>query len=284
MSIEDEERRRHEEDMAAARSREERSRAARDNALERGYMRPDLAGPSIDRFYKNHGIYALRDRFNEESGPSLFGVKRGNPFTREGRAARAEANEARRDLPDLWDSHAQDRKNRDAIERAFAERYGPQHEQDNAPLWPQPDMRDRQGMEMSLELTVEQAEGLEDSIGQIESQIERAIQDLATGRDDAARTLEIIAERRKTQLERMFQLGEAHAQMEELENRLQELDEREQGRQAELERENAVPVHEDHLDWLRPALNAQEADRGQDEQHQQRDGREPEDYLDWWKR
>lgn len=295
MSIEDDERRHHEEDLAAARSREERSRAARDNALERGYMRPDLAGPSIDRFYKNKGIYALRDRFDEETGPSVFGVKRGNPFTREGRAARADANEARRDLPDLWDSHAQDRKNRDAVERAFAERYGPQHVQDDTRLWSDAILQDREGMVVVLELLVERAEGLDDSIGQIESQIERSLQGLAAGTGDVAKVMEIIAERRKTQLERAYQLGEARAQIDELENRIQEHDEREWERQAEQEREN-VPVAEDHLDWLRPALNAPEAGRFQGEQHQHREGeermleemhregRKPEDYLDWLKR
>lgn len=283
MSIEDDEQRRHKADVVAAQTREERSRAARDNALERGYMRPDLAGPGIDRFYKNHGIDALRDRFNEESGPSLFGVKRGNPFTREGRAARAEANEARRDLPDLWDHHAQDRKNRDAVERAYAERYGPQQEQDNSPVWPQPDMQDRQGMKVTLELLVERVEGLEESIEQIDSQIERAVQDLAAGTGDVEKVLEILAECRKAQLERMFQLGEAHAQIEELENRIQEHDEREQERQAEPERESVVPVaQEDHLDWLRPALETRESDPSQDEKRSQE--REPEDYLDWLKR
>ena len=283
MSVEDDEQRRHKADVVAAQTREERSRAARDNALERGYMRPDLAGPSIDRFYKNHGISALRDRFNEESRPSLFGVKRGNPFTREGRAARAEANEARRDLPDLWDRHAQDRKNRDAVERAYAERYGPQQEQDNSPVWPQPDMQDRQGMVVILELLVERVEGLEESIEQIDFQIERAIQGLAAGRDDVAKMLEIIAERRKAQLERMFQLGEAHAQIEELENRIQEHDERELELQAEQERENVVPAaQEDHLDWLRPALEKREPAPSQDEKRSQE--REPEDYLDWLKR
>ncbi|WP_199788883.1 hypothetical protein [Rhizobium leguminosarum] len=55
---------------------------------------------------------------------------------------------------------------------------------------------------------------------------------------------------------------------------------------------------EDHLDWLRPALDAPDSRPEQDheDRHPQRDGEErllkemhredlePEDYLDWWKR
>lgn len=125
MSVEDEEKRRRMADLADARTREEKSRAARNNALDKGYMRPDLAGPSIDTFYKNKGADALKDKFGEFAGPSEFGVKKGNPLTRDGRAKRADANEARRDLPQLWDNHAKDRKNRDASERAFGDKYGP---------------------------------------------------------------------------------------------------------------------------------------------------------------
>jgi len=124
MSV-DEEKRRQQADLAQARTNEEKSRAARNNALEAGYMRPDLAGPSIDKFYKNKGADKLQDRFNQFAGPSEFGVKKGNPLTKDGRAKRADANEARRDLPQLWDKHAQDRKNRDASERAFGDKYGP---------------------------------------------------------------------------------------------------------------------------------------------------------------
>lgn len=285
MNTGDDEIRRHRADLAAARTREENSRAARNNALERGYMRPDLAGPSIDRFYKNKGIDALRERFDEETGPSLFGVKRGNPFTQEGRAARADANEARRDLPDLWDLHAKDRKNRDAVERAFADRYGRQHEQDDSRLWPEPDVQDRQGMAVSLEGLARQAKGLEDTIVHMESEIGRALRGLVTG-NDVERALEAIAERRKIQLERMFELGGARAQMDELENRIHEHDERAQARQADEERDNAVPAREDHLDWLKPVLDAPlaEADIREERHPRHEDEERGEDYLDWWKR
>lgn len=281
-SAEDEERRLLEEDLASARTREEKSRAARNNALERGYMRPDLAGPSINRFYKNHGIDALRDRFADKTSPSLFGVKRGNPFTQEGRATRADANEARRDLPDLWDSHAQDRKNRDAAERAFAERYGIPREQSDGLAWPEVALNDRQGMAVHLDLLVDVFDSLDESIKQIDSQIEHALQDLAAGRGDVAKTLEIIAERRRTQLERMFELGETHAQIDELENRIQEHDAREENRQAEQQHE--LPAAEDHLDWLRPTLEGQEPEPISEDREPHRKGLEPEDYLDWWKR
>lgn len=145
-------------------------------------------------------------------------------------------------------------------------------------------MQDRQEMIAFLEALIDRAAAIEESIGHMESQIERAVQGLASGRDDVAETLEIIAERRKTQLDRMHELGRAQAQIDELENRIQGHDERE--RQAEHERENAVPAGENHLDWLRPALNAPEPEQElvQGEQRLQRGGREPEDYLDWWKR
>ncbi|NEK15036.1 MobA/MobL family protein [Rhizobium leguminosarum] len=130
MSVDDEEKRRLISDLANARAREAKSGAARDNALEKGYMRPDLAVPSIDKFYKNKGPDGLKDKFREFAGPSEFGVKRGNPLTKEGRAKRTNANEARRDLPQLWDNHAQDLKNREASERAFKDKYGPQEGQD----------------------------------------------------------------------------------------------------------------------------------------------------------
>jgi len=154
----------------------------------------------------------------------------------------------------------------------------------------------RDGMMISLEFLIGEIEGLEETIGYLESQIERNIRSLVKDTDNIERTLEIIAERRKTQLERMFRLGEAQAQLEELENRIQEFDEQEQQRQAEQERENVVPIGEDHLDWLRPALEAQESDHFQEGQLQQREGEEhmlaemhrkgpePEDYLDWMKR
>ncbi len=124
MDIDDEDRRIRAADVVDARAREAKSRAARDIALDKGYMRPDLAGPSIDKFYKTKGEDKLKERFSEFAGPSLFGVKRGNPLTKEGRLQRAEANHARKDIPDLWAKHDREAKNLAAAERSYQEKYG----------------------------------------------------------------------------------------------------------------------------------------------------------------
>ncbi|TCQ17477.1 MobA/MobL family protein [Rhizobium sp. PP-CC-3G-465] len=136
MSVDDEEKRRLTKDLADALAREQKSRAARNNALDNGFMRPDLAKPDINQYYKNKGVDKLKERFNQYPWGSQFGVKKGNPLTKEGRKQRADANQARRDLPDLWDTHANDLKNRKAAERAFNDRYPKPEGQDAPPTGP----------------------------------------------------------------------------------------------------------------------------------------------------
>lgn len=158
-------------------------------------------------------------------------------------------------------------------------------------------MQDRQEMIVILELLVERYAAFEESIKDIDYQIERAMHAVAAGTDDIGHAMGVLTERRNAQLGRMFELGKTAAQIDELENRIQELDEQRQEQQAVREWETAAPAaHEDHLDWLRPTLNAPEPEQFQDGQHRQREaeervldemqreGREPEDYMDWLKR
>ncbi|MDD1498975.1 hypothetical protein PVA19_11185 [Agrobacterium sp. CNPSo 3708] len=269
MGVDAQERRLHEADLAAARAREEKSRAARNNALHKGYMRPDLAGPRIDRFYKNRGADELRNRFYEDTGPSVFGVKRGNPLTREGRAQRAEANEARRDLPDLWDAHAQDRKNLEAAERAYATRYGPQpnptrNDRDEY-LVVAPDMRDQSKASCSdydaLRFLHEETDHLEEVLGSLDKDSASAIARHKDGtrlKDNIIEYLEEIAARKQ---EYGFKLGELTARIEQLEERVNE---RERQEMENDRNRQTLAVLEDHLDWfdieVRPLTSPSEED------------------------
>lgn len=156
-------------------------------------------------------------------------------------------------------------------------------------------MQDRQEMVAELEMLTEHAAALEEAIKDMDHQIERAMYAVAAGTDDIGHAMGVLTERRNAQLGRMFDLGKTTAQIEDLENRIQERDEQQPERQAVQAWENTVPVaQEDHLDWLRPVLDAPEPE--QDKRHPQREGeervlaemrpegREPEDYLDWIKR
>lgn len=158
-------------------------------------------------------------------------------------------------------------------------------------------MQDRQEMIAVLEMLVERGAAYEETIKDMDYQIERAMHAIAAGTDDIGDAMGVLTERRNAQAKLMFELGKTTAHIEDLENRIQELDERGQERQAVQEWEKAEPVErEDHLDWLRPALDEPEPVQIEDERQQHlegeermlaemhREGREPEDYLDWLKR
>ncbi|MGV1905041.1 hypothetical protein [Agrobacterium cavarae] len=274
MGVDSQERRLHEADLAAARAREEKSRAARNNALYKGYMRPDLAGPRIDRFYRNRGADELRNRFNEDTGPSVFGVKRGNPLTREGRAQRAEANEARRDLPSLWDTHAQDRKNREAAERAFATRYGlqpnPTRNDQDEYLVVTPEMRERSKVTWSdyeeLRFLHEESDHLEDVLGSLDKDSASTIERHKDGtrlKDHMIEYLQEIAARKQ---EYGFKLGELTARIEQLEERVNERERQEM--ESERNRQT-LAVLEDHLDWFDIEVRPLPAPSEEDPSHEQ---------------
>lgn len=124
MGVDDREKQILEGQLADHRAKERTSKAARDNAMEKGYMRPKLAEQSIGSYFNKHGEDKLRDKFDEFAGPSEFGVKRGNPLTKEGREKRSEANSVRKDIPGLWAAHDKDAKKLAASERAYGEKYG----------------------------------------------------------------------------------------------------------------------------------------------------------------
>lgn len=274
MGVDAQERRLHEADLATARAREEKSRAARNNALHKGYMRPDLAGPRIDRFYKNKGADELRNRFNEDTGPSVFGVKRGNPLTCEGRAQRAEANEARRDLPNLWDTHAQDRKNREAAERAFATRYGPQpnpirNDRDEY-LIATPEIRDRSKVSWSdydeLRFLHEESDHLEEVLEGLDRDAEAAIARHKDGnrpKDDIVAYLQEIAAYKQ---EYGFKLGELSARIEQMEERVNE---RERHEMEDSRNRETLAVLDNHLDWFDIEVRPLPAPSDDDPSHEQ---------------
>ena len=155
-------------------------------------------------------------------------------------------------------------------------------------------MQDRPKLIATLEMLVERSAAFEEAIKDIDHQIEQAMHAVAAGTDDIGHAIGVLTERRNAQLGRMFELGKTTAQIEDLENRIQELDEQRQEQQAVQEWERAAPsVHEDHLDWLRPTLNAPGPEQGELQDRagedrmldeMQREGPEPEDYLDWWRR
>jgi len=142
----------------------------------------------------------------------------------------------------------------------------------------------------------EQALALEDTIEDIDYQIERAMHAVAAGTDDIGHTMTVLTERRNAQIGLMFDLGKVTAQIDDLENQVQEQDERTLETHAVQEWQAEVPfAQDDHLDWLRPVLDkpSVNSERDLEERHSQREGedrmladmhreQEPEDYLNWW--
>lgn len=145
----------------------------------------------------------------------------------------------------------------------------------------------------------ERALVLQDTIEDIDYQIERAMHAVAAGTFDVGHAIMVLESRRNDHAGLMFELGKVTAQIEDMENRIHEHEERGVELQAIEDWEAEMPVAgEDHLDWLRPILDAPEPEmeHGQNERHPQRSGEEqmleamhreveePEDYPDWWKR
>ncbi|MGP4804229.1 hypothetical protein ACSV5G_10705 [Agrobacterium cavarae] len=152
-------------------------------------------------------------------------------------------------------------------------------------------------MNVELEQLRIKSHSLHETIRDIDAEVERAMHVAAGGTDDVGRAISIVAERHNTQLGLMFDLGKVTAQIEDLENRIREQDEVVREQHASHEWHNDVPLaQEDRLDWLRPTLEERDIDPAQDDRHphydgeermleeMQREDRQPEDYLDWWKR
>lgn len=155
-------------------------------------------------------------------------------------------------------------------------------------------------MDMNDELARlrEHALTLDKAVKDLDYEIERAVHSVASGSTDTGRAISILRDRQNDQLGLMYDLGKTEAQIEDLENRIREQDERTQEITAVQDWEEAVPVaREDHLDWLQPVLEPPEPTKhDRDDRDRRHDGEErmlqemhredlePEDYSDWWKR
>ncbi|CVI17409.1 conserved hypothetical protein [Agrobacterium fabacearum CFBP 5771] len=136
-------------------------------------------------------------------------------------------------------------------------------------------MHTRQELNETLTALVERSAAIEDDVKDLDHQIERALHAVAAADDNVGHAMGVLTERRNVQLGHMFELGKIAAQIEDLENRIQELDEQQQERQAVQEWETGAPAaHEDHLDWLRPALDRRTPEQSQDLPHHQREAEE----------
>lgn len=151
-------------------------------------------------------------------------------------------------------------------------------------------------IQAELDALRERALTLEDTIEDIDREIEKALHAVAAGTFDVGHAMTVLESRRNDHAGLMFELGKVTARIEDLEARVHERDEQARENRAVEEWQEREPVAEDHLDWLRPVIDAPEQAVEQDERHPHREGeermleemqredREPEDYLDWWKR
>lgn len=151
-------------------------------------------------------------------------------------------------------------------------------------------------LQAELDRLRERVATLGETIQEMDYQMERAMHAVAAGTDDVGHAMTVLSERHNAQLGLMFDLGKVTAQIEDLENRLRERDEHPREQNIVESWAQQVSPDEDRLDWLRPELekgNAELALEGRHPHHEaeqrmldrvQREGPEPEDYLDWWKR
>lgn len=148
-------------------------------------------------------------------------------------------------------------------------------------------------LQAELDRLRERAATLGDTIQDMDYQMERAMHAVAAGTDDVGHAMTVLTERHNAQLGLMFDLGKVTAQIEDLEQRMLEQDERSREQGVVEGWEERAPATEDHLDWLRPLIAEPAVEPVQDERHLhhegeermlediQREGQEPEDYLDW---
>lgn len=151
-------------------------------------------------------------------------------------------------------------------------------------------------LQAELDRLRERVATLGETIQEMDYQMERAMHAVAAGTDDVGHAMTVLSERHNAQLGLMFDLGKVTAQIEDLENRLREQDERPREQNVAERWEQQVSPVEDRLDWLRPELEKRNAGPALEERHPhheaeqrmldevQRGEPEPEDYLDWWKR
>lgn len=151
-------------------------------------------------------------------------------------------------------------------------------------------------LQAELDRLRERVATLGETIQDMDYQMERAMHAVAAGTDDVGHAMTVLSERHNAQLGLMFDLGKVTAQIEDMENRLREQDERSRERNIAEGWDNRVSPNEDRLDWLDSPFEEGTTRTVQDEQHpqydgeertvedMQREGQEPEDYLDWWEK
>ncbi len=141
-------------------------------------------------------------------------------------------------------------------------------------------------MKAELDKLREHAITLEETIRDMDYQIERAMHSAASQTQDVGRALSMLSERHNAQLGLMFDLGKVTAQIEDMENRLREQDERPREQIVAEGWNDRVSPDEDRLDWLHALLPDGAADHVERRSHHeaeqrildevQREGREPE--------
>ncbi|KAA3448629.1 hypothetical protein C7I87_20990 [Mesorhizobium sp. SARCC-RB16n] len=141
-----------------------------------------------------------------------------------------------------------------------------------------------------LEQLHQRAHSLEQSIADMDTEIERATHDLAGGGDPGA-LISFLQERRNAQLGLTHDLGKVGAGIERLENLLREEQEQPQERLAADKWQEHQPLaQEDHLDWFKEKLaenppqldEIDEAERLVLQDMEREPG--PDDHLDWFPR
>lgn len=121
-------------------------------------------------------------------------------------------------------------------------------------------------MQAELDALRERALTLEDTIEDIDREIEKALHAVAAGTFDVGHAMTVLESRRNDHAGFMFELGKVTARIEDMENLIREQEERGWESQTVEEWQQHEPV-EDHLDWLRPVLNAQDEATEQDDRH-----------------
>lgn len=151
-------------------------------------------------------------------------------------------------------------------------------------------------LQAELDRLRERVATLGDTIQDMDYQMEGAMHAVAAGTDDVGHAMTVLSERQNAQLGLMFDLGKVTAQIEDLENRLREQDERAREQVSAEEWDKLVSPDEDRLDWLRPELEKRVTEPALEERHPhheakhrmlddvQREGPKSEDYLDLWRR
>lgn len=152
-------------------------------------------------------------------------------------------------------------------------------------------------MDLQAELNQlrERSLALQDTIEDMDYQIEKIMHAVADGSSFTGHAMLALSERHNAQLGLMFDFGKITAQIEDLEQRIHEHDERSREQGVVEGWEEQVSPTEDRLDWLRPILEERNAEPTQDDrphhegeerilEDMQSEGQEPEDDRDWWRR